>query len=221
MTIDPSTLYIYYGIAADMAIILSALFAVLIYRRHKLKKLKEEQSLPLEDNGKEWPRLSIVVISQEHAVALEECLPTLLRQDYPNYEVVVVDAASTDDTDDVIKRLQKEHDNLRRTFVPAGGKVQDMNAMALMLGMRCARAEWCLVIFPDCSPETDEWLRRMARHINEDIDLVIGTATQKKLKNLCLRKQVLAQYHYSITQMERHAKNVREWSPQARIYQRD
>lgn len=221
MTIDSHTLYILYGVASAVTVILMAIVGFCIYRHRKLKRLKEEQSQPLEGRTTEGPRLSIVVISQEHAVALEECLPTLLRQDYPNYEVVVVDAASTDATDDVIKRLQKEHDNLRRTFVPHGGKVKDMNTMALMLGLRCARADWCLVIFPDCSPETDEWLARMARHITDGLDLIVGTAADKKLKNYCFNKQFLAQWHYSLPQMERHARKVREWSPQARIYQRD
>lgn len=221
MNFDTHSLYILYGVAGAVAAGLIALAAMALRRRKKLRALKEEQSLPLEDCTKDEPRLSIVVISQEQEAALEEGLGALLSQKHSNYEVVVVDAASTDFTAEVVKRHQKTHDNLRYTFVPQGGRVKDMTTLALMLGLRCARAEWCLIISPDCSPETDEWLRRMARHISDAVDLVVGTAADKKQKNYCVNKHFLEQYHYSLKLMEQHARKAHEWSPQARIYQRE
>ena len=220
MNIDTHTLYILYGVAGAVVAVLITFVAIAHHRRRKLRRLIEEQSQPLEISTTEEPRLSIVVISQEQDMALDQCLPGLLSQRYTNYEVVVVDAASTDETADVVKRHQRTHDNLRYTFVPQGGRVKDMTTLALMLGLRCARADWCLVIFPDCSPETDEWLARMARHISDDVDIVVGTAADKKQKNFCLNKHILGQWHYSLKQMEKHARKVHEWSPQARIYQR-
>ena len=221
MNIDTLSFNILYGVAGAVAVELIALVAVIYHRRKKQRALEEEQSRPLEECTAEEPRLSVVVISQEQEAALEEGLGSLLSQKYTNYEVVVVDAASTDFTAEVVKRHQKTHDNLRYTFVPQGGRVKDMTSLALMLGLRCARAEWCLIIYPECSPETDEWLRRMARHISDDVDLVVGTTADKKQKNYCVNKHFLGQWHYSLKLMEQHARKAHEWSPQARIYQRD
>jgi glycosyltransferase involved in cell wall biosynthesis len=46
----------------------------------------------------EWPRVSVVVCSCNGASTLRDCLDGLLRLDYPDYEVVVVNDGSTDAT---------------------------------------------------------------------------------------------------------------------------
>ncbi len=47
---------------------------------------------------KEPPFVSVLVLNWNGRSLLETCLPPLLNQDYPNYEVVVIDNASTDDS---------------------------------------------------------------------------------------------------------------------------
>lgn len=217
---NTSLSYIIYGVATLTALVVLIIITIAIRRRWKLRKLKREQCAPLEEEESTiWPRLSVVVISQEHAIALERNLPSILEQDYPNFEVLVVDVASTDNTQDVIKRLQSRHDNLRSTFVSYGCKSKKINDIALMLGFRSARAEWVVVVSPDATPHSEEWLKRMARHINDDTDLVSGTATSKHTENYCMRKQKMAENNYCLSQAERQCRKVTEWSPQACIYQ--
>jgi O-antigen biosynthesis protein len=45
-----------------------------------------------------WPRVTVVVCSCNGARTLRECLDGVLALDYPDYEVVVIDDGSTDDT---------------------------------------------------------------------------------------------------------------------------
>jgi GT2 family glycosyltransferase len=45
-----------------------------------------------------WPRISVVVCSYNGARTIQDCFEGLLRQEYPNFEVVVVDDGSTDAT---------------------------------------------------------------------------------------------------------------------------
>lgn len=45
-----------------------------------------------------WPRISVVVCSYNGARTIRDCSEGLLRQEYPNYEVIVVDDGSTDET---------------------------------------------------------------------------------------------------------------------------
>jgi len=53
--------------------------------------------LPLAPSGG-WPRMSVVICSYNGAKTLEECLAAATAIDYPDYEVIVVDDGSTDDT---------------------------------------------------------------------------------------------------------------------------
>lgn len=52
-----------------------------------------------------YPRVSVVVASYNGAATLEACLESLSRQDYPNYEVILVDDGSTDNTPDIARRF--------------------------------------------------------------------------------------------------------------------
>jgi glycosyltransferase involved in cell wall biosynthesis len=48
--------------------------------------------------GVDWPKISVIVCSYNGARTLRQCLDALASLDYPNYEVIVVNDGSTDDT---------------------------------------------------------------------------------------------------------------------------
>jgi GT2 family glycosyltransferase len=52
----------------------------------------------------ETPRVSVVVCTYNGGSTLEECLESLLALDYPDYEIIVVDDGSTDDTPGILSR---------------------------------------------------------------------------------------------------------------------
>src|SRR5689334_482789 len=56
---------------------------------------------------KKLPRVSILVPARNEADMLPATLPGLLQQEYPNYEVVLVDDGSTDGTGDVAEALAR------------------------------------------------------------------------------------------------------------------
>lgn len=217
-----TTTYIIIYMLAGLTLLSLALWFVIKRRRQAaFERLVSEQTGPIEAENCEWPRLSIVIVSQEHAVALKNSLPSLLDQQYPNYEVVVVDAASTDDTPEVVKRLSERHENLRRTFVSPDSQIADLPRFALMLGLRAARADWVVVTAPGCYPDSKEWLMRMARHISSDTDLIIGTSIGEDALNYCIRKSAFEANGHTLEGIEKHFRTCHEWSPQACIYQRE
>jgi glycosyltransferase involved in cell wall biosynthesis len=92
----------------------------------------------------EWPLLSIVVPACNEAANVESAVETLLSQDYPNFELILVDDRSTDGTGAIIDRLaardRRIHALLLRVL-PDGwlGKVH-----ALKQGGQIANGEWLL-----------------------------------------------------------------------------
>lgn len=72
------------------------------------------------------PPVVVVVPAYNEAVGIERAVRSLAASDYPDFEVVVVDDGSTDDTAEIVERLGLERVRLLRK--PNGGKPSALNA---------------------------------------------------------------------------------------------
>ena len=79
------------------------------------------------------PPLSVVIAAHNQATAIRRHLPAILAQDYERFEVIVVNASSTDDTKDVLERLELQHANLHHTFTPHSARDISLERLALRL----------------------------------------------------------------------------------------
>ena len=109
----------------------------------RVPRLGEVSPLPDAD----CPAISILVPARNEAARLPQALPTLLAQDYPRYEVIVVNDRSCDATGEILGQFASQHQNLRvhhLTELPAGwlGKPH-----ALEVGYQHATGEW--LVFTD------------------------------------------------------------------------
>ncbi|MGC8824061.1 MAG: glycosyltransferase [Bacteroidales bacterium] len=118
--------------------------------------------------------VSVVICARNEAENLEKYLPMVLEQDYPDYEVIVVNDCSDDDTEDVLKRLKEKYPHLRTTFLKEQEKFWHGKKLALTVGIKAARHEWLLLTDADCAPSSNEWIKTMARHFTEDKAIVLG-----------------------------------------------
>lgn len=119
------------------------------------------------------PQFSIVLSVHDQAQELERNLPRLLSQQYPHYEVIVVDESSTDGTADTLKRLKAQYPHLYTTFIPESSHYLSRRKLALTLGIKAAKYPWIVFTDADCAPQGDQWLSTLARHC-ADSDLVCG-----------------------------------------------
>src|SRR5713226_1746036 len=62
---------------------------------------------PLADT--DCPTVSILVPACDEAYQLPQALPTLLAQDYPRYEVIVVNDRSRDATPEILDGFARQH----------------------------------------------------------------------------------------------------------------
>ncbi len=60
-----------------------------------------------------WPFVSILVPARNEAESIEDCVRSLLCQDYPSFEVIVLDDQSTDETPRILARLKQQYPQLR------------------------------------------------------------------------------------------------------------
>ena len=90
------------------------------------------------------PDLTIIVPARNEARQIEQCVRSLLAQDYPHFEVIVVDDRSDDETAAIVERIAAEDVRVqlvRGEPLPPGwvGK-----PWALQQGAQRARGEWLL-----------------------------------------------------------------------------
>lgn len=122
----------------------------------------------------ELPRISIIVPCFNAARALEISVPEMLRQDYPDFQIILVNENSEDDTADVIKRLAQIDPRVRHTYVPDTSRSIEPRKLALTLGIKAARSEWVVIAEPDALPVSRRWLRTLAVRCTEATDAVMG-----------------------------------------------
>ena len=63
---------------------------------------------------KKWPSVSILIPARNEAQRIEICLKSLLTQDYPNYEILVLDDQSTDETFNLVRAYTRRKPSTKR-----------------------------------------------------------------------------------------------------------
>jgi glycosyltransferase involved in cell wall biosynthesis len=113
--------------------------------------------------GTPWPRVSIVVASYNGAATLDRCLDSLVRLDYPDYEVIVIDDGSRDATPQIARRYP-----VSCVSVPNGGLSRARN-----LGI--AAATGSIVAFLDCDAYADpDWLYFLVTALEDQDAAAVG-----------------------------------------------
>ena len=107
------------------------------------------------------PGVSVILCAHNESENLSYYLQALLTQDYPTYEVIVVDDGSEDSTRDVIERYMVRDPRLRMTFVPYGARVRSTKKLALTLAAKAAQYDYLLLTDADCVPESKHWISEM------------------------------------------------------------
>lgn len=100
--------------ATDLARGIGAAAAMVCRREYgwdaKIPAIAQVYDLPEPNATVLIPSVHVVVPSYMHAAFIEERIRSIYAQQYPDFRVTVIDDHSTDDSDEVISRLQAEFD---------------------------------------------------------------------------------------------------------------
>lgn len=170
-----------------LAVVLFAfLHQVYFYFRYIIKGGKISPSI--ENSAEDTPPVSVVVCAHNEYNNLQDYLTILLDQDYPCYEVIVVDDSSEDGSDLLLERWSRQYPNLYHTFVPRGARVLSSKKLALTIGIKAANHEHVLLTDADCRPESRYWIREMVKGFNTNqIEVVLGFSPYFEKKGLLNR----------------------------------
>lgn len=138
------------------------------------RKMRRSRKSNEESQMLEQPGVSVVLCAHNEAYNLSQYLQALLSQDYPEYEVIVVDDGSEDETRAIVESYMVRDPRLHMTFVPLGARVGSTKKLALTLAAKAAQYDYLLLTDADCVPESEHWIREMVKGFEGGKDIVLG-----------------------------------------------
>lgn len=130
------------------------------------------------------PPVSVIICARNEEKNLSEFLPAVLEQDYPEYEVIVVNDCSEDDSYIVLGEFLKKYTHLKVSNINRDPKFTHNKKFAQLIGIKAAKNEILLFTDADCRPESDKWLALMVSRFEEKIDFVLGYGGYMRNKGL-------------------------------------
>ena len=149
---------------------------------------KDKPSVNLQQDDNALPLISLVVPAYNEGVVIQAAIRSLLLLDYPNYEIIVIDDGSTDDTYEKALGVAREPHSIPIRVITKrnGGKAEALNT-----GMTAARGEFILNMDGD-SKLSSNTLRACIRHFdNPKIGAVAGNVKVINRENMWSNIQAL------------------------------
>lgn len=119
------------------------------------------------------PKVSIVVVTYNNVALTQGCIESLLRNTtYPNYELIIVDNASTDDTRNYLRYLSRNEGHINIVL-------NDRNlgfAAANNQGLRLASGDY-LVLLNNDTVVPKGWIDPLLRHLQDPQVGLVGPLT--------------------------------------------
>jgi glycosyltransferase involved in cell wall biosynthesis len=132
----------------------------------------------------EKPPVSVIICARNESENLRKFLPAVLEQDYPDYEIIVVNDCSEDNSFDILGGYLIKYPNLKVSTVNKDPKFTHNKKMAQFIGIKAAKNEILLFTDADCEPESDKWLEGMTSHFTSGISFVLGYGGYSKEKGV-------------------------------------
>ncbi len=120
------------------------------------------------------PSVSIVVCARNELANLQELLPLLVSQDYPNFDIVIAIDRSTDGSAEYIKNEALVDKRIKYIEIDKDYDHVTPKKYALTATIRSSDKDVVLLTDADCRPASDQWLRLMANELTDQKQIVLG-----------------------------------------------
>ncbi|MFA6128029.1 MAG: glycosyltransferase [Bacteroidales bacterium] len=147
-------------------------------RIHRYRKVNEKQTPD---------PVSVIICAKNEADNLRKYLPDVLEQDYPEFQVIVVNDGSQDDTAMVLAEMEKKYKHLYVTRIEHTHPYPHAKKLAQTIGVKAARYDQLLFIDADCRPATRNWINCMQSNFLPKKEIVLGYGAYEKKKGLVNR----------------------------------
>ena len=124
--------------------------------------------------NEELEPVSVVICARDAYEYLIDLIPALLNQDYPNFEVVVVNDCSDDETEEYLKDLERKEPRVKPVQLKQHLNFLNGKKFPLSMGIKSAQNDLIVLTDCNCMPVNDQWLRSVVNCYNNRTEIVIG-----------------------------------------------
>jgi len=143
-----------------------------------------------ESASKQTIPVSIIISAKNEADNLKKNLPSILNQDYSDFEVVLVNDSSSDKTLKVMKRFESEYPNIKVVDVKPNETFWGNKKYALSLGIKVSKYDFLVFTDADCIPSSKQWLSHISSNFSNEKTIVLGYSAYAKRKFSFLNKLI-------------------------------
>lgn len=151
---------------------INLIFTLFIYGKFAFYKKKNKANF---SEG-----ISVIIAARNEADNLFENLPYILEQQYPLFEVIIINHQSTDESAYILNAFGQQYKNLKIIEVEKNKHLRPGKKLPITLGVKAAKFDYLIFTDADCRPKGFNWLQTMANGFNDNKEIVIGFGPYNK-----------------------------------------
>ena len=118
--------------------------------------------------------VTVIICAKNEAENLRNFLPLVLEQEYPKFQVVVVNDGSKDETPEILAAFETKYPHLYVTNIEHTHPYPHAKKLAQTIGVKAATYDQLLFIDADCRPATSHWIEKMQAHFLPRKEIILG-----------------------------------------------
>lgn len=159
----------------QISFIIQLYYTLIVHQRLASYKIKED--LP---DIPQCP-VSVVICARNEYVNLKKNLQFILEQEYPDFEVVLVNDCSNDQSDVLLRELSLRYSHLKIVTIAEHARFKHGKKFAVTIGIKASKHEFLLLTDADCRPADKNWISRMQSNFRNNTEIVLGYSPYERL----------------------------------------
>jgi glycosyltransferase involved in cell wall biosynthesis len=139
---------------------------------------------PAQAKTENQEAVSVIIVAKNEYRNLKNNLPKILEQNYPNFEVILVNHASEDDTEYLIRELSQKYSHLKYVVVQDNINFFSGKKFPLSVGIKSAQHDILLLTDADCYPDSENWIAEMQSQFTDKKEITLGYGAYEERKGL-------------------------------------
>lgn len=128
--------------------------------------------------------VSVVVCARDSYEYLIDLVPALLDQDYPDFEIVIVNDCSDDETEQWLKDIERREPRIKPVQLFQHLNFFNGKKFPLSMGIKSAKNDLIVLTDVNCLPTNNQWLRSVVNSYGNNTEVVIGYSPYTHKKGL-------------------------------------
>ena len=124
--------------------------------------------------------VSVIICAKNEAENLKKNLPRIFKQKYDDFEVIVVNDRSWDNSKEILINFKEKFSNLKIVTIPENKSDNFGKKLALTVGIKAAKNNHLILTDADCYPSSDLWIKEMSQSFGNEKQIIIGAGIYER-----------------------------------------